>query len=92
MESQILIPAKDLRLKSEEKEAFDHGLVFTPNLLKIGRLHSRALDGPVRFPTGPKDLMVKVEQAYDAFFKIWNATMVPKLLPQPKWFKESPKL
>ena len=43
---------------------------ITPNLLKIGRLHSRALDGPVRFPTGPKNLMVKVEQTYDAFFKI----------------------
>ena len=66
--------------------------LITPKLLKIGRLHSRALEGPVRFPTGPKDLMVKVEQAYDAFFKIWNATMVPKLLPQPKWFKESPEL
>ena len=66
--------------------------LITPNLLKIGRLNSRALDGPVRFPTGPKDLMVKVEQVYDAFFKIWNATMVPKLVPQPKWFKESPEL
>ena len=66
--------------------------LITPNLLKIGRLHSRALDGPVKFPTGPKDLMVKVEQAYDAFFKIWNATMVPKLIPQPKWFKDSPEL
>ena len=66
--------------------------LITPNLLKIGRLHSRALDGPVKFPTGPKDLMVKVEQAYDAFFNIWNATMVPKLIPQPKWFKDSPEL
>ena len=66
--------------------------LITPNLLKIGRLHSRALDGPVRFPSGPKDLMVKVEQVYDAFFKIWNATLVPKLVPQPKWFKESPEL
>ena len=66
--------------------------LINPNLLKIGRLHSRALDGPVRFPTGPKDLMVKVEQTYDAFFKIWNATMVPKLIPQPKWFKDSPEL
>ena len=28
---------------------------ITPNLLKIGQLHSRALDGPVRFPMGPKD-------------------------------------
>ena len=66
--------------------------LITPNLLKIGRLHSRALDGPVRFPAGPKDLMVKVKQLYKAFFKVWNATMVPKLLPQPKWFKESPEL
>ena len=57
-----------------------------------GRLHSRALDGPVKFPTGPKDLMVKVEQIYIAFFKVWIASMVPKLIPQPKWFKESPKL
>ena len=66
--------------------------LINPNLLKIGRLHSRALDGPVRFPTGPKDLMVKVEQTYDAFFKIWNAIMVPKLIPQPKWFKDSREL
>ena len=66
--------------------------LITPNLLKIGRLNSRALDGPVRFPKGPKDLMVKVEQTYDAFFKVWNATMVPKLLHQPKWFKECPEL
>ena len=66
--------------------------LITPNLLEIGRLHSRALNKPVRFPTGPKDLMVKVEQAYDVFFRIWNATMVPKLLPQSKWFKESPEL
>ena len=55
--------------------------LITPNLLKIGRLHSRALDGPVRFPTGPKDLMLKIEQIYEAFFKVWNTTLVPKLLP-----------
>ena len=48
--------------------------------------------GPVRFPAGPKDLMVKVEQTFDAFFRLWNSTMVPKLIPQPKWFRESPEL
>ena len=61
-------------------------------MMKIGRLNSRALDGPVRFPTGPKDVMKKVEEVYDAFFKVWNLSMVPKLIPQPKWFKESPEL
>ena len=52
--------------------------LITPNLLKIGRLHSRALNGPVKFPTGPKDLMVKVEQTYEAFFKVWNTSMVKR--------------
>ena len=66
--------------------------LITPNLLKIGRLNSRALEGPVRFPTGPKDVMVKVEETYDAFFRIWNATMVPRLIPQAKWFTEGSEL
>ena len=66
--------------------------IITPNLMKIGRLNSRVVDGPVRFPTGPKDLMVKVEEVFDAFFQIWNISCVPKLIPQPKWFKDSPEL
>ena len=66
--------------------------MITPNMMKIGRLNSRAMEGPVRFPAGPKDLMIKVEQTFDAYFRIWNSTMVPKLIPQPKWFKESPEL
>ena len=36
--------------------------------------------------------MVKVEQIYEAFFRVWNASVVPKLIPQPKWFKESSEL
>ena len=66
--------------------------IVTPNMMKIGRLNSRVVDGPVRFPTGPRDLMVKVEEVFDAFFQIWNISCVPKLIPQPKWFKESPEL
>ena len=66
--------------------------LITPNMMRVGRLNSRALDGPVRFPTGPKDVMKKVEEIYDAFFKVWNLSMVPRLIPQPKWFKESPEL
>ena len=40
--------------------------LITPNMLRLGRLNSRAMDGPVRFPTGPKDLMQNVEKIYDA--------------------------
>ena len=66
--------------------------IFTPNLIKIGRLNSRVVDGPVRFPTGSKDLTVKVEEVFDVFFQIWKISCVPKLIPQPKWFKDSPEL
>ena len=66
--------------------------LLTTNMMKIGRLNSRALSGPIRFPTGPKDVMKKVEEVYDAFFKIWNVSMIPRLIPQPKWFKDSPEL
>ena len=66
--------------------------IITPNLMKLGRLNSRAVDGPVRFPTGPKDMMVKVEEVFDTFFQLWNISYVPKLIPQPKWFKESHEL
>ena len=66
--------------------------MITPNMMRIGRLHSRVLDGPVRFPSGPKDIMKKVEEIFDAFFKLWNVTMVPRLVPQPKWFKDSPEV
>ena len=61
-------------------------LIF-PNMLRIGRMNTRSLDGPVRLPSGPKELMEKVEKAYTVFYKLWNITMVPKLMRMHKWFK-----
>ena len=66
-------------------------LVF-PNMMKIGRINSRSLDGPIRMPKGPGELMKKVEQGYDAFYKLWNTTMVPKLMKMHKWFNGKAQL
>ena len=66
--------------------------LITPNMLRIGRLNSRNLDGPLRFPTGPKDLMQKVQELYTAFYKIWNDAALPRLIPQPKWYKSSEEI
>ena len=60
-------------------------LIF-PNMLRIGRMNTRSLDGPIKLPSGPKDLMEKVEKAYILFYKLWNITMVPKLMKMHKWF------
>ena len=39
-------------------------------------------------------MMKKVEEAYEAFFKIYNDTMVAKLIQetQPKWFRNEKDL
>ena len=66
--------------------------LLTPNLMKVGRLHNRSLNGPIKMPEGPKDLMVKVEEIYKSFYKLFNTAIVPKLIAQPKWFSSSPEL
>ena len=66
--------------------------IITPNMLRLGRLNSRALQGPIRLPSGPRDMMQKVTMLYDAFYKLWNTVMVPRLIPQPKWFKSDEDL
>ena len=62
--------------------------MITPNMLRVGRSNERALDGPMRMPSGDGELLKEVEKAYNSWFKVWNASYVPKLLSQPKWFKQ----
>ena len=61
--------------------------MLTPNMLRVGRSNERALDGPMRMPSGDAELLKEVEKVYDSWFKIWNVSYLPKLLHQPKWFK-----
>ena len=60
-------------------------LIF-PNMLKVGRMNRRSLDGPIRLPKNPGELMKRIEKGYDMFFKLWNTAMIPKLMKQKKWF------
>ena len=61
--------------------------ILTPNMLRIGRINSRALQGPIRLPVNKKDLMEQVELTYKAWFRIFKESHVPRLMSQPKWFK-----
>ena len=40
----------------------------------------------VTLTSGPGELMKKVEKAYSVFYKLWNITMIPKLMKMHKWF------
>ena len=58
--------------------------IITPNHLRVGRLNSRALDGPFRLPKNKLELLKNVNEMYDTWFKIWRDAQVPKLLFKPK--------
>ena len=66
--------------------------ILTPNMLRIGRINKRSLDGPIKLPEKRMELLTKVEEVYTAWYKIWLETLVPKLLYTPKWFKSSQEL
>ena len=34
--------------------------IITPNMMRMGRINSRSLSGPLRYPAGPKDYLKKV--------------------------------
>ena len=61
--------------------------ILTPNMLRVGKINSRALQGPIRLPVDKKELLEVVETTYEGWFKIFKETVVPKLIRQPKWFK-----
>ena len=66
--------------------------LLSPNMLRLGRNNGRALDGPIRLPTGTREVMVNVEKCYSGWFKIWNEVLIPKLIRTPKWFKSDEDL
>ena len=66
--------------------------ILTPNMLRVGRVNKRRLDGPIKLPKSRMDLLSKVEETYLAWFKIWLETLVPKLMYTPKWFKTDQEL
>ena len=61
--------------------------ILTPNMLRVGKINSRALQGPIRLPVDKRELLEHVEKIYSGWFKIFKDTVVPKLIQQPKWFR-----
>ena len=66
--------------------------LICPNHLRVGRINSRVLDGPMRLPTDKEEYLGVVRQKYDTWFRIWCDTYVPHLLHQPKWFNSDKDL
>ena len=68
----------------------DNGPVLktiSPNMMRMGHNNERALDGNMRLPVGGYEMVEKVEKMYQAWYKLWRDSVVPKLILKPKWFK-----
>ena len=57
-----------------------------PNLLRLGRNNQRSLDGTIKLPHHPGELLKKVEDGFAMFYELWNTSIVPKMMKCPKWF------
>ena len=66
--------------------------ILTPNMMKIGRLNSRSLSGPMKYPSGPLDYLKLVQETYKSWYDLWNISVLPKMIPQPRWFKDSKQI
>ena len=62
--------------------------LVSPNLLKIGRNNNRVLDGPIKLPKNPGDLLKKVEDSYSVFYNLWNTSMIPVFMKLNKWYSD----
>ena len=61
--------------------------MITPNMLRVGRNYSRALERPMKLPRGG-ELLDKVQETYDVWFRIWASSYLPKVMFQPKWWSQ----
>ena len=61
--------------------------ILTPNMMRHGRINSRSLSGPLRLPHGASEMAEKVLKTYEAWYKVWSDSYIPKLLFKPKWYK-----
>ena len=58
-------------------------------MLRMGRINTRLLSGPVKMPSRPGDLMKKVEEGYKLWFNAWNSTVVLMVMERRTWFSSS---
>ena len=46
--------------------------IISPNSLLVGRINTRTSSGPFRLPTGPGNLMERVDKLYKAWLDVFN--------------------
>ena len=62
--------------------------LITPNRLLLGRNNDRCPVGPVAVSRDFNKIISNNKKIYNAWFENWLVSHVPKLMEQPKWFRD----
>ena len=63
--------------------------LLVPNMLRMGRINSRALDGPIKLSSSNKKMLGDIQEKFKAWYKVWCEVYVPKLMTKKSDFKNS---
>ena len=58
--------------------------MIVPNMLRLGRINSRAIDGPVKLTNENRKMLGQIQEKFAAWYKIWCQVYVPKLMAQKR--------
>ena len=61
--------------------------ILTPNFLKLNAGANRSPSSLFTLPTSSADLMSRIENAYQTFYKVWNECYVPLIARSQRWFE-----
>ena len=75
--------------ETEDLENLD---VITPNRLRLARNNNRSPVGPLEVTSKIDRLMRLRHDAFEAWWEAWLVSTMPKLVPQPKWFRNDQNL
>jgi hypothetical protein len=70
--------------ETEDLECLD---LITPNRLRLGRNNERSPVGPVDLTDRFDRILSQNINIYNTWWEAWLTVAVPKLVPQPKWFR-----
>ena len=70
--------------ETEDLECID---LITPNRLKLGRNNERSPVGPIEITDKFDRILHQNAQIFNVWWEAWLTSAVPKLVPQPKWFR-----
>ena len=63
--------------------------LLVPNMLRMGKINSRSLEGPVKLSSNNKKMLGDIQKKYEAWYRIWCEVYVPKLMNRKTDFKNS---